>query len=172
MPVVSNTSPISNLAIIGHLDLIREQLGSIIIPPGVRSELQRHPDGAARTAIEKAITDGWLCVKPIAGKVPGELAENLDLGEAEALTLTLTLAIELKASLVLLDESSARQHAGSLGLSFTGVLGILRHAKQTGRIASLSDPIARLRKQARFFIGPALEKALLTSVGEISRERN
>ena len=168
MPVVSNTSPISNLAIIGHLDLIREQLGSIIIPPGVRSELQRHPDGAARTAIEKAITDGWLCVKPIAGKVPGELAENLDLGEAEALTL----AIELKASLVLLDESSARQHAGSLGLSFTGVLGILRHAKQTGRIASLSDPIARLRKQARFFIGPALEKALLTSVGEISRERN
>lgn len=168
MPVVSNTSPISNLAIIGHLDLIREQLGSIIIPPAVRSELQRHPDGAARTAIEKAITDGWLCVKPIAGKVPGELAENLDLGEAEALTL----AIELKASLVLLDESSARQHAGSLGLSFTGVLGILRHAKQTGRIASLSDPIARLRKQARFFIGPALEKALLTSVGEISRERN
>ena len=168
MPVVSNTSPISNLAIIGHLDLIREQLGSIIIPPGVRSELQRHPAGAARTAIEKAITDGWLCVKPIAGKVPGELAENLDLGEAEALTL----AIELKASLVLLDESSARQHAGSLGLSFTGVLGILRHAKQTGRIASLSDPIARLRKQARFFIGPALEKALLTSVGEISRERN
>ena len=168
MPVVSNTSPISNLAIIGHLDLIREQLGSIIIPPGVRSELQRHPDGAARTAIEKAITDGWLCVKPIAGKVPGELAANLDLGEAEAPTL----AIELKASLVLLDESSARQHAGSLGLSFTGVLGILRHAKQTGRIASLSDPIARLRKQARFFIGPALEKALLTSVGEISRERN
>lgn len=168
MPVVSNTSPISNLAIIGHLDLIREQLGSIIIPPGVRSELHRHPDGVARTAIEKAITDGWLCVKPIAGKVPGELAENLDLGEAEALTL----AIELKASLVLLDESSARQHAGSLGLSFTGVLGILRHAKQTGRIASLSDPIARLRKQARFFIGPALEKALLTSVGEISRERN
>ena len=168
MPVVSNTSPISNLAIIGHLDLIREQLGSIIIPPGVRSELQRHPDGAARTAIEKAITDGWLCVKPIAGKVPGELAENLDLGEAEALTL----AIELKASLVLLDESSARQHAGSLGLSFTGVLGILRHAKQTGRIASLTDPIARLRKQARFFIGPALEKALLTSVGEIPRERN
>ena len=168
MPVVSNTSPISNLAIIGHLDLIREQLGSIIIPPGVRSELHHHPDGAARSAIEKAITDGWLCVKPIAGKVPGELAANLDLGEAEALTL----AIELKASLVLLDESSARQHAGSLGLSFTGVFGILRHAKQTGRIASLSDPIARLRKQARFFIGPALEKALLTSVGEISRERN
>ena len=73
------------------MDLIREQLGSIIIPPGVRSELQRHPDGAARTAIEKAITDDWLCVKPIAGKVPGELAANLGLGEAEALTLAIEL---------------------------------------------------------------------------------
>lgn len=168
MLVVSNTSPISNLAIIGHLDLLREQLGPILIPLAVRSELNRHPDQAAQNAIQNAFTEGWLRVQPSTGKVPDDLAANLDLGEAEALTL----AIELKASLVLLDESAARHRASSLGLPFTGALGILRRAKQTGRITSLRDQIARLRRQARFFIGSALENALLASVGEKPRAGN
>jgi len=38
MRVVSNTSPLSNLAIIGHLGLVREQLGIVLIPPTVRAE--------------------------------------------------------------------------------------------------------------------------------------
>ena len=33
MLVVSNTSPLSNLAIIGRLDLLREQLRVVTIPP-------------------------------------------------------------------------------------------------------------------------------------------
>lgn len=43
MLVVSNTSPLSNLAIIRRLDLVREQLGSLVIPPAVQAELQRNP---------------------------------------------------------------------------------------------------------------------------------
>jgi len=42
MVVVSNTSPLSNLVLIGRLDLLREQLGQVTIPPGVRAELT-HP---------------------------------------------------------------------------------------------------------------------------------
>jgi len=40
MPVVSNTSPIMNLAIIGELSLLRDQFGEVLIPGAVLEELQ------------------------------------------------------------------------------------------------------------------------------------
>lgn len=162
MLVVSNTSPLSNLAVIGRLNLLREQVGSVTIPPGVRTELSRHPNSGARNALEKAIEDRWLSVVPLVAAVPTDLALALDMGEAEALTL----ALETKATLVLLDESAARVKARQLGLAHTGVLGVLRQARQTNRISSLKAEILRLRTEARFFVSPALEKRLLISVGE------
>lgn len=162
MLVVSNTSPLSNLAIIGRLDLVREQLGSVTIPPGVHAELSRHPNPVARNALEKALSGRWLSVVSLVAAVPVDLASDLDLGEAEALAL----ALEAKADLVLLDESAARLKARQLGLAHTGVLGVLRRACQTNRVPSLKAEILRLRTEAHFFISPALEKNLLLSVGE------
>jgi len=162
MLVVSNTSPLSNLAIIGRLDLLREQLGSITIPPGVRTELSRHPNTGASNALEKAIEDRWIRVVPLVAPIPTDLASALDMGKAEALAL----ALETKASLVLLDESAARLKARQLGLAHTGVLGVLRQARQTNRLSSLKAEIQRLRAEARFFVSLALEKRLLISVGE------
>jgi len=98
----------------------------------------------------------------LSGAVPAELAAVLDLGEAEALGL----AVQIKASLVLLDESAARQAARQLGLAHTGALGVLRQARKAGRIASLKTEIHKLRNEAHFFVSPALERALLISVGE------
>lgn len=163
MPVVSNTSPLSNLAIINRLDLVREQLGAITIPLAVQTELGRLPDATARARLRSAVQDGWLHAAPISGVVPVELTARLDTGEAEALVL----ALELKASMVLLDESAARNEARRLGLAHTGALGLLRQARKAGRIDSLQAEILRLRREARFFVSPALEKALLISVGEV-----
>lgn len=53
-----------------------------------------------------------------------------------------------------------------LGLTHTGVLGVLRQARLTGRIASLQKEVLLLRTEARFFVSPALERSLLLSVGE------
>jgi len=39
MRVVSNTSPLSNLAIIGRLDLLKQRYGTVRIPPAVAREL-------------------------------------------------------------------------------------------------------------------------------------
>ena len=162
MLVVSNTSPLSNLAIIGRLELVREQVGAVVIPPAVGAELSRNPRMEARVALATAIQEGWIRVMALSGAVAPELAAALDPGEAEALSL----ALEATAGLVLLDESAARIKAAHLGLSHTGALGILRRARQTGRIASLKAEVQRLRKEAGFFINPALERALLISVGE------
>lgn len=162
MLVVSDTSPLSNLAIIDRLELLRVQLGRILIPPAVRQELDRLSHAAARDRLQAAFQDGWLRIAPLTAPVSAELAAALDPGEAEALAL----AQQLKASLVLLDESAARLVAGQLGVSHAGVLGVLRQARQSGRITSLAVEIRRLRTEARFFVSPALEKRLLNAVGE------
>ncbi len=40
MRVVSNTSPISNLAIIGRLSFLRQRYGRVTVPPEVARELR------------------------------------------------------------------------------------------------------------------------------------
>ncbi|MEI8040512.1 MAG: DUF3368 domain-containing protein [Verrucomicrobiota bacterium] len=162
MLVVSNTSPLSNLAIIGRLALVREQFGGVVIPPAVQAELSLNPKSNARVALEAALRDGWIRVMPLASTVPRDLLSALDPGEAQALSL----ALQTKADLVLLDESAARRRAAQLGLQFTGALGILRWAKKTNRLPSLKEEVQRLRNEARFFISPNLERGLLISVGE------
>ena len=50
MRAVSNTSPLSNLAIIGRLELLRERYERVVLPPAVKTELDAlsHSAGAAR----------------------------------------------------------------------------------------------------------------------------
>ncbi len=54
MPAVSNTSPISNLACIGRLDLLPEQQGQVWIPSAVEAELRQIPDAAVSSTIDQA----------------------------------------------------------------------------------------------------------------------
>src|SRR3954469_18768502 len=101
MLVASNTSPISKLAIIGRLDLLRGQFGEIRIPGAVQAELDQLSDTAASREIKQALQEGWI--KPQAlreDKVARVLAATLDPGGAEAIAL----ALELSADLILLDE--------------------------------------------------------------------
>jgi predicted nucleic acid-binding protein len=163
MPAVSNTSPLSNLAVIERLELLREQFGTVTVPAGVWAELRRLPNLEAKASLKYAMRSGWLRVVSLAGPVPDDLAFRLDQGEAEALAL----ALETKARLVLLDESAARLKAKQIGIPCTGVLGILRKARTDGRIPSLKAEILRLRSEARFFVSRGLEDRLLASVGEI-----
>jgi hypothetical protein len=57
MLAVSNTSPISNLACNGRLDLLRAQCGQIWVPKAVEAELADVPDGAVRTTIDQTRTN-------------------------------------------------------------------------------------------------------------------
>ncbi len=60
MPVVSNTSPILNLAIIDRLSLLRDQFGLVLIPPAVLRELRIDEDLPGTNHISQAIDDGWI----------------------------------------------------------------------------------------------------------------
>jgi uncharacterized protein len=163
MPVVSNTSPISNLAIIGRLGLLRARYEKIIIPPAVWEELRalRHPEG--KKSIEDAISDGWLIIQPLPDEalalaVPGEI----DPGE----TCAIQLAQHIGAEKVLLDDSLARAVAQKLGLTIAGLLAELLFAKNEGTIESVAEEIRHLRSEAKFFISSAIESVILLAAGE------
>lgn len=163
MPTVSNTSPISNLAWIGRLNLLRDQFSEVWIPNAVEKELQNIPDSGARTAVDNAKREGWLKSRPASdAALISLLTVELHQGEAEAISL----ALEMKAARLLIDEREGRAMARQLGLSLTGVLGVLLRAKKLGQITAVKPEIDALRSKARFFIAPALETAVLESVGE------
>ena len=158
MLVVSNTSPILNLAIIDRLSLIREQFATVTIPKGVLEELRVEENLPGSKKILDALDAKWLQVEEVQDSAMLRiLKRELDSGEAEAITL----ALETRAQWVLLDESEARRIAKDLGLRITGVLGILLRACRQKRIPSLRTEMERLRENAGFYISDHLFKDLL-----------
>ena len=163
MLAVNNTSPISNLASIERLDLLRFQFPVIWIPTGVADELAAHPDPGATAAIQAAIRDQWIrTATPKDTHLLHVLLLDLHRGEAEAIAL----ASDMSADMVLIDEREGREIASEAGLSVTGVLGVLLRAKQIGAIAAVKPEIQSLRDRARFFIAASLEARVLASAGE------
>lgn len=153
MPVVSNTSPILNLAIVGRLSLLREQFREIWIPRAVLDELRPEEDLPGSPAVREAMAAGWLQVKEVQDQLLVEvLRRDLDKGEAE----TIALALQAKADWTLLDEREGRRIAKSLGLKATGVLGILLRARREGKLPSLQEASEELREKAGFRIGATL----------------
>lgn len=160
MLAVSNTSPISNLAFIGRLNLLGEQFGDVWIPQAVETELLNIPDATARKMIDQA---GWLKSRPASdANLVSLLTVDLHQGEAEAIAL----ALEMKADWLLMDEREGRAMARQLGMAVTGVLGVLLRGKRMGYITAIKPEIDALRTKARFFIAPDLEMAILATAGE------
>jgi len=113
MPVVSNTSPVLNVAIIGRLSLLRERFGEIWIPAAVLEELRVEEDLPGSQAVREAMEAEWLRVEEAKDQALAQvLQRDLDRGEAEAIAL----AVQVKAEWTLLDEREARRVAKSLGL--------------------------------------------------------
>ena len=163
MVVASNTSPISNLTLIGRLNLLRTQFGEIWIPGAVLSELGLLAHPTALQEIRTALRDGWIKSRSLGDeRVARLLKTTLDPGEAEAIAL----ALELSAGLILLDEKDGRCMADRAGLRVTGVLGVLLRAKQDGHIQLVKPEVDALRNQARFFVSPQLEERVLKIAGE------
>ena len=159
--VVSNSSPIMNLAIIGQLHLIQELFGEIIIPKEVWAELIIEGKGKPGTnEIEKA---KWIKVVKVKNdSLVKTLTKDLDVGESAAIAL----AIERKTNLLLLDETDARNLAEFYNLTKTGVLGILMRAKKRSLIKQIKPMLEKLRIQAHFWIKPDLYDAILSEMGK------
>jgi hypothetical protein len=154
MRVVSDTSPLLNLAIIGELRLLRLQFGEIVMPPAVAAELQLDSNRPGSAALSEAVAAGWIRTVVVGDQVLARsLLHELDPGEAEALAL----ATQLQADLVLMDESEGRAAARRL------------RAKRNGTIASVAVALEALIHEAHFRLSDDLIHTVLTEAGELPR---
>lgn len=162
MIIVSNTSPIINLAAIGQLELLQSLYSTITIPQAVYHEIAvRGYKQAGATEIQ---TYYWFERDQVQGvALVKRLMQQLDAGEAEAIAP----AIEMQADLLLLDERRGRTIAKQLGLAVTGLLGILLVAKQRGYLKAVRPILHELMSVAGFWIDEELYKRVLESAEEL-----
>lgn len=159
--VVSNTWPLTNLAAIGQFDLLRRLYGELHIANGVWDELNansRRWPGADNVA-----SATWIKRHPAQNQaLVDTLRGDLDDGEAQSIAL----AVELDATLILLDEKEGRRAAERLGLKVVGTVGVLLEAKASGFLPNVHPHLDALRQTAGFFLSEAVYQTVLTLAGE------
>lgn len=161
MTIVSNTSPLSNLAVIGELDLLQQIYPKILVPPVVQSELMQFSE--IQPAIATRLATGWLEVQAAQDlQLVSALEQTLDPGEAAAIAL----ATELKADRLLIDERLGRRIAMQRGLKVRGILGIIVNAKNQGLLPAAKPLLDRLINEAGFRVSQALYERTLQKAGE------
>ncbi len=155
MIVISDTTPINPLVVIGCAELLPALYQRIVIPKTGSKELQAvgpsNPVG-----IWLAGSPSWLECRPVA--IPSDLALSaLDIGEQEAMAP----ARELKGDLILVDDRHGRRKAERRHLRIVGTLGVLAEAA-SHELINLPQTIEKLR-QTNFHVSPQLLEALLSA---------
>lgn len=138
MIVVSDTSPINYLTLIGHIDVLPQIFGVVVIPSAVLGELCAPKAPVSVRALVDSRPE-WLQSIPLETE-PAACLAHLDAGEREAITL----ALQLKAHQLLIDDYDARAEAMRLSLPVVGTLGVLRLAADVGLI-DLPSALAKLQ---------------------------
>ncbi|PSN17245.1 DUF3368 domain-containing protein [filamentous cyanobacterium CCP5] len=163
MIVISDTSAITNLAAIQHLQLLSQLYRRVIIPQAVYRELvEIDPPVPGTFEVQDA---QWLEVREVTQRRIVEQLEvesRLDLGESEAIVL----ALELQADLLLIDERRGRAEANRLGVKITGLLGILVEAKRKELVIAVKPLLDELIATSNFRVSAALYDQILELVDE------
>ncbi len=161
MIVVSNTSPLTNLAALGQFDLLHRLYDKIHIAQAVWEELNAR--GQRWPGRDEVSAADWIKRHTVQNQpLVIALQRDLDPGEAESIAL----ALELEAGLVLLDEKEGRHAAQRMGLRVVGVVGILLEAKASDVISAIRPLLDGLRQTAGFYLGESLYQHALTLAGE------
>lgn len=162
MIIVSDTTPISELAKVDHLNLLPKLFGKVVIPQGVFDELQ----GGEHPAAKLVQNLSWLEVVTVDNQqLVRELQQSfkLDLGESEAIAL----AEEISASGLLIDERAARKVAMAQKLPLIGTVGILLLAKRRGLLDSVKDVLDEMQEQ-----GMRISDRLYVQVLTLAQEKD
>ena len=163
MIVISNTTPLNYLVLIGLIDVLPALYGEVAIPEAVLGELQR-----AKTP--QAVRDwinsqpAWLLVKRVELVDPS--LDALHAGEREAIAL----AKQIAADALIIDEKSGRLAALHLGIRVIGTMRVLADADAAG-LCVLEDALDRLQ-QTSFRLSSLLKNSFLEAYNrEQSRSR-
>ena len=153
MIVVSDTSPICYLLLIGEIELLPQLYGQVLIPQTVQQELA---DERSPAVVQAWISQPpeWLVMQTVDVPSDSDL-DKLDPGERAAIVLALARG----ANLVVIDDLLGRQVARSRQLRVTGLLGVLDEAARQNMV-DFPGAIARLQ-QTTFRASSKLIQSLL-----------
>ena len=161
MIIVTNTTPLIGLAMLGRFELLQQLFGEIYIAQAVYDEavVGGREIGGAKYEILSA---SWIHTIKVKDRLAVEvLLDELDLGESE----TIVLAHEIHADWVLMDEKKGRRKLDQLGLRKIGTVGILLKATEVGLISIIRSELEKLRSKG-FSLSNGLIKAVLKRAGE------
>ena len=153
-PVVADASALLALSKLDRLDLLRDLFQQVSIPPTVSQEISR---------TLPRLPDWIQVVAPHSVGASGDVV-GLHQGEIEAIAL----ALEVHASLLVLDDLPARRHALGLGLAIIGTAGVLVMAKRSSLIPSVREPLDALRRSG-FRLRQDVYDQILIDAGEEER---
>ncbi|HEX4141541.1 MAG TPA: hypothetical protein VHY09_14425 [Candidatus Methylacidiphilales bacterium] len=145
--VVSDTTPLNYLILIGNVDVLPRLFGKVLIPPAVVRELS-DPKTPAPVA-------AWACKLPewVEVRAPqNDLHLGIGAGEDEAISLAVELGVA-----VLMDERVGRAAAEQRGVLVVGTLAVLNIADANGWL-EFDEAIGRLRATSFRFSEAVLEK--------------
>lgn len=134
--IITNTSPIIGLSMIGKLPLLWELFDHVYVPQAVISELTNslHENDYGRKEIINALDTK----KVIQYTVQDELLVQRLYGKLHKGELEVIIGgKELNTDFVLIDEKAARSMAKNFFLTPIGIMGILRIAKSQGKIEEI-----------------------------------
>ena len=156
--IVADAGPLIVLLKINKLSILKDLFGTVNVPIAVYDEITARPQDKA-----DFLKMEWL--KPVKIKEDSDyklLEKLVDQGEAEAIIL----AKELETSL-LVDDAKARKYAALLNVEVIGTLGLLKLAKNHGKIVSVRAAINDMLAQG-YYIDNKLIVKLLEDTGEYS----
>ena len=162
MTVVADTSPLNYLLLLGHVEVLPEIYGSVLIPQAVLEELQ-DSDAPKEVRAWVSALPAWLQVSRVVYK-PDSLLEFLDRGERDAILL----AESINANRLIIDDLDGRREAERRKLAVIGTLGILAEAGRRNLVA-LPQALAALQA-TNFHTSPALIRLLLENEANRHKE--
>ncbi len=159
--VISNSSPLINLSKVHQLDLIQQLYGQITVPQAVYDELfLKDMTKTGSHAINKLVDKNIISIREVSDRnLVKALHKDLDFGESEVIAL----ALELKADLIIIDETDARKIAELYDLKKTGFIGLLIKAKEQGLITDIK-PLLDSAVNKGFWINPKLYQKIIKSI--------
>ncbi len=147
--VIADTSCLIIFEKIGEMQLLTKTYGEIIITPEVLREF-------GKTVPE------WIKQKKVKDTAKQRDFENLvDKGEASAIAL----ALELKNSILIIDDKRGRRLAKDRNIKITGTFGTLLRAKNLGVITHIKPIIDKLIS-TNFRISKEIVEGVLKRAGE------
>lgn len=156
MIIVSDTTPLHYLVMIGEVWLLPKMFGQVLIPPAVAEEM-RQPRTPPSVKSWFDSPPPWIEIRE-----PAALDLTIQLGAGEVAAIS--LALETRAGVILMDDWKARREATARGLTVAGTLNILG-AAAAKKLIDLPAAIAKLER-TNFHLPKQIVESMLRNIEE------